>query len=107
MLHATLRTTARRLMPVASGAAKCGARGLATTTPPQNFRVLGVQQIAIGGLDKAPLSHLWSDLLGVPKIGSYKAEKEVREQPQPSLALLYMFVRAPPLVHPQTAPQTH
>ena len=40
------------------------------------FRVLGLQQIAIGGLDKAPLSHLWSNLLGVPKIGDYKAEKE-------------------------------
>ena len=77
MFHANLRTTARQLMPVGIGAVKCGARGLATTTPPQNFRVLGVQQIAIGGLDKAPLSHLWSDLLGVPKIGSYKAEKEV------------------------------
>ena len=65
--------TAMRALP----AGRCfGARGLATTTPPQSFRVLGVQQIAIGGLDKAPLSHLWSDLLGVPKIGSYKAEKE-------------------------------
>jgi lactoylglutathione lyase len=54
-----------------------GARGVAnTTTQPENFRVLGVQQIAIGGLDKAPLSHLWSNLLGVPKIGDYKAEKE-------------------------------
>ena len=46
MFHANLRTTARQLMPVGIGAVKCGARGLATTTPPQNFRVLGVQQIA-------------------------------------------------------------
>ena len=31
------------------------------------FRVLGLQQVAIGGVDKAPLSALWEGLLGVPK----------------------------------------
>ena len=40
------------------------------------FRVLGVQQIAIGGLDKGPLRHLWSDLLGLPVVGTYRSEKE-------------------------------
>mmetsp|Transcript_426 Transcript_426/g.933 ORF Transcript_426/g.933 Transcript_426/m.933 type:complete len:153 (+) Transcript_426:79-537(+) len=40
------------------------------------FHVLGVQQIAIGGLNKGPLSRLWTDLLGVPKVGAYSCEKE-------------------------------
>ena len=30
------------------------------------FRILGLQQIAIGGLDKAKLARLWVDTLGVP-----------------------------------------
>lgn len=40
------------------------------------FRVLGVQQIAIGGLEKGPLRHLWTELLGVPTTGSYRSERE-------------------------------
>jgi lactoylglutathione lyase len=40
------------------------------------FRVLGVQQIAIGGLDRAPLRHLWCDLLGLEQTGSYQSAAE-------------------------------
>lgn len=40
------------------------------------FRVLGVQQIAIGGLDRAPLRHFWCDLLGVEQKGSYQSAAE-------------------------------
>jgi lactoylglutathione lyase len=40
------------------------------------FNVLGIQQIAIGGLDKTALSDLWTDLLGVPKVSDYIAESE-------------------------------
>ncbi|MBV1894012.1 MAG: VOC family protein [Ilumatobacteraceae bacterium] len=40
------------------------------------FRVLGVQQIAIGGLEKDRLTGLWSDLLGVERVGSYVSESE-------------------------------
>eukprot|EP00954_Amorphochlora_amoebiformis_P023090 1357833-Amorphochlora_amoeboformis.AAC.1 len=50
------------------------ARRLSTTARP--FRVLGLQQIAIGALDKSNLSKLWGGLLGVPKVGDYKSEKE-------------------------------
>lgn len=38
------------------------------------FRILGLQQIAIGGLDKTELSHLWVDLLGLTVRGNYRAE---------------------------------
>ena len=40
------------------------------------FRVLGLQQVAIGGLDKTKLSALWEGVLGVPKVGSYSSERE-------------------------------
>ena len=40
------------------------------------FRVLGIQQVAIGGLDKGALSGLWTGLLGVEKVGDYVAESE-------------------------------
>ena len=44
--------------------------------PMRPFRILGVQQLAIGGLQRAPLRHLWCDLLGVPQIGSYQSAAE-------------------------------
>ena len=40
------------------------------------FRVLGVQQIAVGGEDKRRLRRLWIDLLGLAPKGSYKSERE-------------------------------
>jgi len=40
------------------------------------FRVLGVQQIAVGGLDKAALRGLWGDLLGLRITGSFRSERE-------------------------------
>jgi lactoylglutathione lyase len=40
------------------------------------FRILGLQQIAIGGLDKAKLARLWVDTLGVPRAGNYRSERE-------------------------------
>jgi lactoylglutathione lyase len=40
------------------------------------FRVIGIQQIAIGGLDKGALSDLWTGLLGVEKVGEYVNEAE-------------------------------
>lgn len=40
------------------------------------FRVLGVQQIAVGGLQRANLRHLWCDLLGVEQHGTYQSTGE-------------------------------
>jgi lactoylglutathione lyase len=40
------------------------------------FRVLGVQQIAIGGRSKARLRALWVDLLGVQQTGSFRSATE-------------------------------
>ena len=40
------------------------------------FRILGLQQIAIGGLDKQRLRALWVDTLGIEATGSYRSERE-------------------------------
>ena len=40
------------------------------------FKVLGIQQIAIGGLDKGALTGLWSGLFGIEKVGDYVSESE-------------------------------
>ena len=40
------------------------------------FRVLGVQQVAIGGLDKLRLRTLWVDKLGLALAGDFRSERE-------------------------------
>jgi lactoylglutathione lyase len=40
------------------------------------FKVLGIQQIAVGGLDKNRLRALWVDTLGLNLTGDYQSEKE-------------------------------
>jgi lactoylglutathione lyase len=40
------------------------------------FRILGLQQIAVGSTDKARLRKLWVDLLGAQLDGSYLSESE-------------------------------
>jgi lactoylglutathione lyase len=40
------------------------------------FKVLGLQQIAIGATDKSTLRHLWVDLFGLSLSGHYKSERE-------------------------------
>jgi lactoylglutathione lyase len=40
------------------------------------FSVLGIQQIAVGGLDKQDLRRFWVDTLGVEATGSHRSESE-------------------------------
>jgi lactoylglutathione lyase len=40
------------------------------------FKVLGVQQIAIGGPDKHRLQRLWVDLFGLEVTGTFKSDRE-------------------------------
>ena len=40
------------------------------------FRVLGIQQVAIGGEDKNKLKNFWVDMMGLSITGNYKSEKE-------------------------------
>ncbi len=40
------------------------------------FRILGLQQVAVGARDKSALRTLWVDLLGVSAVGRYTSERE-------------------------------
>lgn len=40
------------------------------------FKVLGIQQIAIGATDKHRLQKLWVDLFGLEVTGTYKSDRE-------------------------------
>ena len=40
------------------------------------FKVLGIQQIAIGGTSKSKLRELWVDMLGLEVTGNFKSERE-------------------------------
>jgi lactoylglutathione lyase len=40
------------------------------------FRILGLQQIAVGSRDKSALRRLWVDLLGLELAGSFRSERE-------------------------------
>jgi lactoylglutathione lyase len=40
------------------------------------FKVLGIQQIAVGAVDKTKLRKLWVDTLGLTVTGTFKSERE-------------------------------
>jgi len=46
----------------------------ATTQRP--FKVLGIQQIAVGGTDKAQMKKLWVDMLGLEVTGTFQSARE-------------------------------
>jgi lactoylglutathione lyase len=45
-------------------------------TAARPFRILGIQQIAIGGEDKQRLRRLWVDMLGLEVTGNFVSERE-------------------------------
>ncbi|MDH0051251.1 VOC family protein [Comamonas terrigena] len=40
------------------------------------FKVLGIQQVAIGGTDKGRMKRLWVDMLGLEQTGTFQSERE-------------------------------
>ncbi|NOY91367.1 MAG: VOC family protein [Deltaproteobacteria bacterium] len=40
------------------------------------FRILGIQQVALGAADRSALSALWVDTLGLTAKGTYRSERE-------------------------------
>ena len=40
------------------------------------FRILGLQQIALGAPDKSRLARVWVELLGLEIVGHYRSERE-------------------------------
>jgi len=47
-----------------------------STSTTRPFKVLGIQQVAIGGPDKARLRSLWVDLLGLEATGNFVSASE-------------------------------
>jgi lactoylglutathione lyase len=43
---------------------------------PRPFKILGIQQIAIGGTDKQRLQKLWVEMLGLQVKSTYRSERE-------------------------------
>ena len=46
------------------------------STTPRPFKVLGIQQVAIGGTDKQRMKTLWVDMLGLEQTGTFQSERE-------------------------------
>jgi hypothetical protein len=51
----------------------CQCRLFSTARP---FRILGLQQIAVGGLEKEPLTNLWVNVFGLSKVDSFVSVSE-------------------------------
>ncbi len=49
---------------------------MSSASLPRPFKVLGLQQIAIGGTSKAKLRELWVDMLGLEVTGNFVSERE-------------------------------
>ena len=47
-----------------------------SNTARRPFRILGIQQVAIGGTSKARLRALWVDLFGLELTGTFRSERE-------------------------------
>ena len=69
------------------------------------FRVLGVQQIAIGGPSKAALKKLWCDLLGVPLTGTFRSERENVDEDILAIAGVEIDLMEP--IDPEKKPKVH
>lgn len=69
------------------------------------FRVLGIQQIAIGGPSKAALRRLWVDLLGVPAVGTYRSERENVDEDILAVAGVEIDLMQP--IDPEAKPKVH
>jgi len=67
-------TSSRALSAAAASSSAAPAAPSAGSQRP--FRILGLQQIALGGLDKSALSRLWVDTLGLTKTNTYKSASE-------------------------------
>ena len=57
---------------------RASRRLLSNAATKRPFRVLGLQQVAIGGLDKSKLSALWEHTLGVEKVGVIRVNARIR-----------------------------
>jgi lactoylglutathione lyase len=73
------------------------------------FRILGVQQIAIGGASKQPLRKLWVDLFGLPVLGRFRNEAENVDEDILSLGVGDLRVELDLMepIEPEKSPKVH
>ena len=69
------------------------------------FKVLGVQQIAIGGPSKAALRHLWVDLFGIAQAGTFRSERENVDEDILAIAGVEIDLMQP--IDPEAKPKVH
>ncbi len=69
------------------------------------FRILGIQQIAIGGPSKAALRHLWVDLFGLTAVGAFRSERENVDEDILSIAGVEIDLMEP--IDPAKSPKVH
>jgi lactoylglutathione lyase len=79
--------------------------GGSTSAEVRPFRVLGLQQIAIGGPSKTALRGLWVDLFGVPAIHTFRSERENVDEDILSLAGVEIDLMQP--IDPAGKPKVH
>jgi lactoylglutathione lyase len=76
-----------------------------TATTARPFRVLGVQQLAIGGPSKAALRTLWVDLFGIPVTGTFRSERENVDEDILSIGGVEIDLMEP--IDPAKSPKVH
>jgi lactoylglutathione lyase len=69
------------------------------------FRILGLQQIAIGGPSKDALRHLWIDLFGLTQTGTFKSERENVDEDILEIAGVEIDLMQP--IDPEKKPKVH
>ncbi|HTM23428.1 MAG TPA: VOC family protein [Kofleriaceae bacterium] len=69
------------------------------------FRVLGVQQIAVGAPDKQGLRTLWLELFGLEQVGSFRSERENVDEDILTLAGVEIDLMQP--IQPEGKPRVH
>jgi lactoylglutathione lyase len=79
--------------------------GSTTESTARPFRLLGVQQIAIGGPSKAALRRLWVDLFGLPVTGTFRSERENVDEDILALAGVEIDLMEP--IDPEVSPKVH
>ncbi len=52
------------------------ARAMSSAASGRPFKILGIQQIAIGALSKKDLTNFWVDTLGLTKVSTFSSAKE-------------------------------
>ncbi|MEP6863200.1 MAG: VOC family protein [Deltaproteobacteria bacterium] len=72
---------------------------------PRPFKILGIQQIAIGGPSKAALRGLWVDLLGVASQSTFRSERENVDEDILALAGVEIDLMEP--IDPTKSPKVH